>query len=211
VAKVASDQDKPDGLTVIAPSDQLDFIATLPIEAFHGIGPVTAEAMHDLGIETGADLQATDARTLRHHFGARGAHFKTLAMGEDDRPVQPDRERKSVGAERTFETDLEAPAAMLDRLRPLAERVAERLQGAGQRGRTVTLKIKDHRHNISSRQQTLDRTVGTAEELLRWAERLLHRPHPPPEPVRLLGLSVSSLAAAEEAGTQLALPFAATG
>ncbi len=207
VAKVASDRDKPDGLTVVPPAEQRAFIADLPIEAFHGVGPVTAEAMHDLGIETGADLQATDERTLRHHFGARGPHFKTLAMGADTRPVQPNRERKSVGAERTFETNLEAPDAMLDRLCPIAERVAERLQDAGQRGRTVTLKIKDHRHSVSSRQQTLDRTVGTVDELLRWADRLLHRPHPPPEPVRLLGLSVSSLVEREQADTQLALPF----
>jgi len=207
VAKVASDQDKPDGLTVIPPDEQRAFIAGLPVEAVHGIGPVTAEAMHDLGMETGADLQAADARTLRHHFGARGAHFKKLAVGADDRPVQPDRERKSVGAERTFETDVDAPGAMLDRLRPIAERVAERLRSAEQRGRTVTLKLKDHRHDISSRQQTLNRTVGTADELLRWAERLLHRPHPPPEPVRLLGLSVSSLVETDRTGTQLALPF----
>ena len=165
--------------------------------------------MHELGIETGADLQSTDERTLRHHFGARGAHFKTLAMGADTRPVQPDRERKSVGAERTFETDLEAPGAMLERLRPIAERVAERLRSAGQRGRTVTLKIKDHRHNISSRQQTLDRTVGAADELLRWAERLLHRPHPPAEPVRLLGTPDEGVTLADST-TERRYPLAST-
>ena len=207
VAKVASDQDKPDGLTVVPPAEQRAFIADLPIEAVHGIGPVTAETMHDLGIETGADLQETPERDLRRHFGKRGAHFKTLAMGADTRPVQPDRERKSVGAERTFKTDLATPEAMLERLRPIAERVAERLQSARRRGRTVTLKVKDHRHDITSRQRTLHRAVGAPDDLLRLANQLLHTPHPPPEPVRLLGLSVSTLTDRDRDGTQLALPF----
>jgi DNA polymerase-4 len=207
VAKVASDQDKPDGLTVVPPAEQHAFIAALPIEAFHGIGPVTAETMHDMGIETGADLQATPERNLRRHFGKRGAHFNTLATGNDARPVQPNRAPKSVGAERTFETDLSTPTAMRERLCPIAERVAERLRAAGRRGRTVTLKIKDHRHEITSRQRTLPRTVGAKGELLRLANRLLHAPHPPPEPVRLLGLSVSSLTDRERAGSQLSLPF----
>ena len=210
VAKVASDQDKPDGLTVVPPTEQRAFIAALPIEAVHGIGPVTAETMHDLGIETGADLQDTPERVLRRHFGKRGAHFKTLAMGRDARPVQPNRERKSVGAERTFEENLHTPDAMMDRLRPIAARVVERLRAAKRRGRTVTLKIKDHRHNITSRQRTLHRAVGAKDELLRLAEQLLHTPHPPPEPVRLLGLSVSSLTDRDHEGAQLSLPFASS-
>ena len=210
VAKVASDQDKPDGLTVVPPTEQRAFIAALPIEAVHGIGPVTAETMHDLGIETGADLQDTPERVLRRHFGKRGAHFKTLAMGRDARPVQPNRERKSVGAERTFEENLHAPDAMMDRLRPIATRVVERLRAAKRRGRTVTLKIKDHRHNITSRQRTLHRAVGAKDELLQLAQQLLHTPHPPPEPVRLLGLSVSSLTDRDHEGAQLSLPFASS-
>jgi DNA polymerase-4 len=106
VAKVASDRDKPDGLTVVTPAERKTFIAELPVEDFHGIGPVTAEKMRSVGIESGRDLQERSERELRNRFGKRGAHFKTLAMGEDDRPVKPDRERKSVGAERTFAEDL---------------------------------------------------------------------------------------------------------
>jgi len=116
VAKVASDRDKPDGLTVVTPEEQMAFIAGLPIEDFHGIGPATAEKMHGLGIETGADLQEMSERKLRHHFGKRGGHFRKLAMGNDDRPVRPNRERKSVGSEKTFREDLSEPKEMLSRL-----------------------------------------------------------------------------------------------
>ncbi|MCS3671933.1 DNA polymerase IV [Salinibacter ruber] len=211
VAKVASDQDKPDGLTVIRPEDQLDFIAGLPAGDFHGIGPVTEEKMQEMGIETGADLQDTPEKTLRRRFGKRGGHFKKLAMGEDDRPVKPDRERKSVGAERTFSDDVSDPEQMLSRLEPIAQRVAGRLGSAGPegtpvRGRTVTLKLKSHDHDVSTRQTTLRRAVRSEEDLMRLAERLLSRPHPPEEPVRLLGLSVSSLTGREE-GKQLELEF----
>ena len=193
VAKVASDRDKPDGLTVIEPENQLEFIAGLTVEEFHGIGPVTTEKMQELGIDTGADLQDADERTLAHHFGKRGRHFKKLAMGKDDRPLRPNRERKSVGAERTFSEDLSDPKAMLDRLRPIAERVLQRLQKADQRGRTVTLKLKSHDHEVSTRQTTLERPVRSEDELMTLVERLLGRPHPPEEPVRLLGISISSL------------------
>ncbi|WP_251980330.1 DNA polymerase IV [Salinibacter ruber] len=207
VAKVASDQDKPNGLTVVEPEEQLDFIAGLPIEDFHGIGPVTAEKMREMGIETGAGLQETPEKRLRRRFGKRGGHFKRLAMGEDDRPVQPDRERKSVGAERTFSDDVADPKEMLSRLEPIAGRVSGRLESAGRKGRTVTLKLKSHDHKVSTRQTTLRRAVRSSETLMRLAERLLGRPHPPEEPVRLLGLSVSSLTGGEEGGEQLELDF----
>ena len=178
VAKVASDRDKPDGLTVVPPGEQRAFIADLPVEAFHGIGPVTAEAMRELGLRSGADLQEAPERRLIHHFGKRGAHFKRLAMGNDDRPVKPDRERKSVGAERTFREDIADPKAMLARLERIAETVARRLQTAGPdggpaKGRTVTLKLKSHEHETSTRQTTLERAVAEQAELMALAERLL--------------------------------------
>jgi DNA polymerase-4 len=207
VAKVASDQDKPDGLTVIRPEEQMEFIACLPIGDFHGIGPVTEKKMQEMSIETGADLQETSEKTLRRRFGKRGGHFKRLAIGEDDRPVQPDRERKSVGAERTFSEDISGPEEMLSRLEPIAERVSGRLESAGRKGRTVTLKLKSHDHDVSTRQTTLRRAVRSEEDLMRLAERLMSRPHPPEEPVRLLGLSVSSLTGGEEGGEQLELDF----
>jgi DNA polymerase-4 len=127
--------------------------------------------------------------------------------------VKPDRERKSVGAERTFSGDIAEPEEMLSRLEPIARRVSGRLESAGPegtpiQGRTVTLKLKSHDHEVSTRQTTLRRAVRSAETLMRLAERLLQRPHPPEEPVRLLGLSVSSLTGGEEGGEQLELDFA---
>lgn len=208
VAKVASDRDKPDGLTVVRPEEQMTFLADLSIDSFHGIGPVTGQKMQELGIRTGGDLHEAPLRTLVHHFGARGRHFKKLAMGNDDRPVQPNRERKSVGAERTFRDDLSSVREMMSRLEHIAGHVARRLRKAGQEGRTVTLKMKSHRHDITTRQTTLGRAVGEKEELVVLAERLLHRPRPPTEPVRLLGLSVSSLLDTETEGRgQLELDF----
>jgi DNA polymerase-4 len=134
-------------------------------------------------------------------------------MGEDTRPVKPDRERKSVGAERTFREDIADPEEMLSRLERIAEKVARRLQSAGPeggpaKGRTVTLKLKNCEHDVSTRQTTLNRAVGKKRELLALAERLLRRPRPPTEPTRLLGISVSSLVGeAARAGEQLELGF----
>ncbi len=213
VAKVASDQDKPDGLTVVTPEEQMAFIAALPIEEFHGIGPATAEKMHALGIETGADLQEVSERKLRHQFGKRGGHFKKLAMGTDDRPVKPNRKRKSVGSEKTFREDISDPEEMLARMSRIAGQVERRLRKAGpegepMKGRTVTLKLKSHEHETSTRQTTFERPVAEKAELMVLAERLLRRPSPPEEPVRLLGISVSSLAYKENAyGKQLELEF----
>lgn len=217
VAKVASDQDKPDGLTVVPPDEQMAFIAALPIEEFHGIGPVTAEKMREVGIRVGKDLQERSERELRERFGKRGAHFKTLAMGDDARPVRPNRERKSVGAERTFREDIAEPAEMLGRLESIAETVARRLASAGpdggpMQGQTVTLKLKRHDHQVRTRQTTLERAVATKSELTALAGRLLRRPRPPEEPVRLLGISVSSLLPRDGGGgTQLELPFSGQG
>jgi DNA polymerase-4 len=157
-------------------------------------------------------LQETDEKLLRRELGKRGTHFKKLAMGEDDRPVKPDRERKSVGAERTFPEDISGPEEMLSRLEPIAQRVSGRLKSAGpegspMRGRTVTLKLKSYDHEVSTRQTTLRRAVRSEEALMRLAGRLLERPHPPEEPVRLLGHSVSSLTGREEGGEQLRFDF----
>lgn len=207
VAKVASDRDKPDGLTVVRPGQQMEFIAQLAIEEVHGIGPVTAEKMRELGIRTGADLQETPERELVHHFGKRGRHFRKLAVGDDDRPVQPDRERKSVGAERTFSENIAGTEEMLERLAPIAERVARRLRKADRSGRTVTLKLKSHDHEVSTRQTTLESALRSEDKLMILAERLLQRPHPPKAPVRLLGLSVSSLLGDENRGEQLEFDF----
>jgi len=209
LAKVASDQNKPDGLTVVTPGDALDFIATLDIQTFHGIGPVTARRMRGLGIHTGADLQDASEDELVEHFGRRGRFFHRMAHGNDTRPVRPNRTRKSVGAESTFRDDIARPEAMRERLQPLAEKVMRRLDRVERWGRTVTLKLKSYRHEVTTRQVTLDRYVRDAADLMQIGERLLHAPHPPREPVRLLGLSISSLSDpdADTFAVQMELPF----
>jgi DNA polymerase-4 len=205
LAKVASALHKPDGLTVIRPEQAPAFIARLPIERFFGIGPKTAEKMKALGIHNGADLAARSEDELMHRFGKVGRHYFRIVRGLDERAVQPDRPYKSIGAERTFDRDLGDPAAMLERLRPIAEQVAERMTAADSFGRTVTLKIKHHDFTVTTRQHTLSDWVHSAEELLALATWLLHHPEPPHRPVRLLGLSVSNFALAPTAPRQLSL------
>jgi DNA polymerase-4 len=192
LAKVASAMDKPDGLYVIRPQAALDFVAKLPIERFFGIGPVTARKMKEAGIATGADLRARSEAELVHRFGKVGRHYFRIARGEDEREVSPDRPYKSIGAEETFLTDLVAPEAMLEALRPIAERVSERMAVADRFGRTVTLKIKHNDFTLHTRQHTLADPVHSAEELMALARWLLHTPEPPYRPVRLLGLTASN-------------------
>lgn len=198
LAKVASDLNKPDGLAVILPEEAETFIAELPVEKFYGVGPVTAEKMHALGIRTGADLRLKTEDELREYFGKAGSHFYWIARGRDERRVNPNRERKSVGAERTFFDDTKDLDVLLERLRPIAERVAERLASAGLRGRTVTLKIKYHDFRQITRAKTLPHAVCEADELFRTGYALLSSPAPPEHPVRLLGLSVSAFRTDEE-------------
>ncbi|HEX7069666.1 MAG TPA: DNA polymerase IV, partial [Rhodothermales bacterium] len=129
------------------------------------------------------------------------------ARGDDQRTVEPDRERKSVGAERTFMEDISDPAQMLDRVRDIAIHVAERLRRVESAGRTVTLKIKYHDFEISSRSRTVGHFVSSESELCAIAGQLLETPEPPPRPVRLLGVSVSNLVGPDTPGLQLPLPF----
>jgi DNA polymerase IV len=205
LAKVASDLHKPDGLTVIRPEQAAAFLAGLPIERFFGIGPKTAEKMKALGIHRGADLRARPEDELVRRFGKVGRHYFRIVRAEDEREVQPDRPYKSIGAEQTFDRDLGEPAAMLERLRPIAEQVALRMTAADSFGRTVTLKIKHHDFTITTRQHTLADWVHSADELIALAAWLLHHPEPPRRPVRLLGLSVSNFGLAPTAPRQLSL------
>ena len=192
LAKAASEADKPDGLFVITPEDAPAFLARLPIEAFFGIGPATASRMNELGIYTGADLLARRREDLAQRFGKSGLFYYRIVRGEDHREVRPHRNRKSVGAERTFSNDLTHPAAMVGRLEEISERVAERMARIGVAGRTVTLKVKYHDFTVNTRSTTLHRDVHRADDLQDVAARLLRQPLPE-RPVRLLGLAVANL------------------
>ncbi|MBT8399785.1 MAG: DNA polymerase IV [Rhodothermia bacterium] len=198
LAKVASGFEKPDGLTVIGPEDANDFIASLPIEKFFGIGKVTAARMKKQGVFTGADLQSLSEVELAQRFGKMGRHYYRIVRGLDDREVRPDRRRKSVGAERTFFEDLDDVGQMEDKIEEIARVLADRMERAGASGRTVTLKIKYHDFVVRTRSRTLPGTVCESADLYRVGRELLHTPMPPPRAVRLLGLSVSKLDSAAD-------------
>ncbi len=194
LAKVGSDHQKPDGLTVIRPRDALAFIASLPVEKFHGVGPVTARRMHEQGIRTGADLRQFEEDELVQRFGKAGRYYYRVCRGQDERPVRMHRGRKSLGAERTFETNLTDPREMVERLAGIAEKVSERLQNAQLAGQTITLKIKTADFQISTRQTSTSHLVHDREDILEVVDLLLHHaPAPPEKPVRLLGISLSHL------------------
>ena len=194
LAKVGSDHDKPDGLTVIRPRDAAAFVAALPIGKFYGIGPVTAQKMNEIGIRNGADLRRFSEQDLVSRFGKAGRYYYRISRCEDDRQVHISRTRKSLGAERTFETNIKDVAEMKKRLDELAERVSSRMLNASLLGLTVTLKIKTFDFEITTRQTTTDVLRGQKEEIMELVDLLLmHAPGPPTKPVRLLGISVSNL------------------
>ena len=204
LAKLASDLDKPDGLSVILPADALGVLAALPVERFHGVGPATAARLRALGIHTGADLQARSEDDLRASLGKTGAWLARVSRGLDERPVRAHRERKSVGVERTFERDVRGAAAIAERLEPVADELARRLARHGVAARTVTLKLKTARFVQTTRAASLPDPVASAEALLGVAIRLLARPSPPDAPLRLVGITASALVPLG-AATQLAL------
>lgn len=194
LAKVASDFNKPDGITVVTPEEAPAFIDALPIGKFYGVGPVTAKRMHDKGIRTGLDLRRRSLEELTNSFGKAGGYYFRAVRCEDDRGVRTHRVRKSLGAERTFEDDVSDVDDLRIRLRRITEKVAERMETAGIIGRTVTLKIKYFNFEVTTRQTTSQQMVSGAAELFELADLLLlHAPEPPLRPVRLLGITISSL------------------
>lgn len=198
LAKLASDQNKPDGLCVIRPAQGPDFVAGLPIGKFHGIGPATAAKMEAHGIRTGADLRAQTAEFLTARFGKAGAYYFDIARGIDHRPVRPDRIRKSIGAERTFVADLMTLAEAEDALGPIAQKVWEHVARHQARGRTVTLKVKFSDFNQITRARSLPRAVAGEGEMLEIARDLAAGVLPDPRGVRLLGITLSALEGTRE-------------
>lgn len=189
LAKIASNVNKPDGLTVIRPEQALAFIASLPIERFHGVGPATARRMRARGIGTGADLQRLSLVELTAICGSSGMHYHSIARARDDRPVRPFRQRKSLSVERTFDRDVVGREAIIAAMRPLATELAARLERSGFRGRCLTLKIKLANFHILTRSSSHVRALVEEAEIAAEAERLLARALPL-GPVRLLGLGV---------------------
>lgn len=191
LAKIPSDFNKPDGITVVRPDNAAAFLAALPIEKFRGVGKKTAPRLLKMGISTGADLLSWEKDALEDRFGKFGRALYRMARGQDDRPVRTHRERKSVGAERTFFEHLQSLKEMETALEPLAERVARYLRKHDLHGRTVTLKIKSSSFVTKTRRTTLPETIQSESDLLETAKGLLQQ-HAPTYPVRLLGITASN-------------------
>jgi len=193
LAKIASDQNKPDGQCVVTPKAGPGFVAKLAVKRFHGIGPVTAARMQRLGIEVGADLRAQSREFLRQHFGKAADYYYLAARGIDHRPVRADRERKSVGSETTFERDLAEHDELVAGLTPCIASVAEHLGRSGAAGRTVTLKVKFADFRQITRARTLPAPISGQEPIARVVLDLLAGVEPVERGVRLLGVALSNL------------------
>ena len=193
LAKVASDINKPNGLTLIPPDEAEAFIEGLPIEKFHGIGKVTAAKMKKLGINTGADLKKLDRIELSKRFGKAGSYYYRIVRGEDNREVTPDRIRKSIGAEQTFQKDISGKAEVEERVAQITEIVSRRMEKNQAAGKTITLKIKYFDFQVTTRSKTVNQYLSKLSDLLPLAKELLYQPEFPPQPIRLLGVSLSNL------------------
>jgi DNA polymerase-4 len=198
LAKLASDQMKPDGLFVIRPGEGAQFVADLPVRRFHGVGPRGAERMAKLGIVTGADLAARDIAFLRTHFGSQADYLYRAARGIDLRRVDANRPRKSVGGERTFERDLSSGPVLRAALGNIAEIVWERIEKAGAKGRTVSLKLRTADFATLTRARSLSHAVASRAEFAGLGHAMLEELLPLPQPVRLMGLTLSALESSAE-------------
>src|SRR6188768_3548933 len=192
VAKIASDMNKPDGMTFIGPSKIERFMESLPVEKFFGVGKVTAEKMKRMGLHTGADLKKLPQTEMIKNFGKPGKFYYKIVRGIDEREVQPYRETKSVGAEDTFPYDLKDFEEMCEELDKIARIVCDRLQRHGLRGRTVTLKVKYFNFKQVTRGRSFDEGVDDFRTISETAKKLLEATNVEDARIRLLGISLSN-------------------
>ena len=200
LAKMASDLNKPNGQAVITPRMGAAFVEALPVKKFHGVGPATAAKMERLGILTGADLRAKPLAFLQQHFGKSGAWYFSIARGVDDRPVVPDRARKSIGAEDTFESDLFSFEAAALGIRPLVEKVWRQCEAKELRGRTIVLKVKYADFKQITRSRTVNAPMRSGDEIMHIVASLLEPIFPVAKGIRLLGVTISAFDPASPAG-----------
>ena len=201
LAKLASDLQKPDGLVVIRPGEELDLLAPLSIKKLWGVGSATAHILQTLNIETIEDFRNTDLKILEHYLGTCSSELYNLAWGRDNRPVIPDREAKSIGSENTFTSDIWSKDEIKAVLLALAGKVGWRLRRAGLCGRTITIKIRFSSFRTISRSITLPSTISLDETIYQTACEMINKV-PIHEGVRLLGVTVSKLG---QGGGQLSL------
>jgi DNA polymerase-4 len=193
IAKLASDHRKPDGLCVITPEKGPEFVASLPVARFHGVGPVTARKMEGLGILTGADLREWSLPALHAHFGSSADWYWRICRGIDEREVKPDRPYKSVSAERTFDEDLRDPDRLAAELTRIAGYAWDRVERAEVTGRTVTLKVKFGDFTLITRSKSFSAPVPDLEAFAAAGQTLLAALPPLSKGIRLLGLGLHNL------------------
>ena len=206
LAKTASDIDKPDGLYIITPKKGPTFVETLPIEKFYGIGKKTAEKMHQLGIKNGKDLQQYDEPSLTRMFGKVGHYYYQICRGIDEREVKPNRKRKSLGAERTFDFDVFGSENQMERLKLIAHILKEDLQKTQVQARTLTLKLRYGDFHTITRSKTLHEQFFNDELIDEVSKELFFQIPEDKRGIRLLGLSLSNFLE-EKQDSQLALDF----
>ncbi|RYZ55593.1 MAG: DNA polymerase IV [Sphingobacteriales bacterium] len=192
VAKIASDMNKPDGITFIGPSAVESFIEQLPVEKFYGVGHVTAAKMKAMGLHKGADLKALTEAEMIRSFGKTGRFYYRIVRGIDDRPVETDQETKSLGAEDTFPEDRTTHNDMINELYRISRTVAERLKRYSLKGRTVTVKVKFSDFRQITRSRSLQQPIADEETIAAVASELLCGAVREGERVRLLGISLSN-------------------
>lgn len=192
IAKIASDFNKPNGQTTIAPHQIESFLEALDIRKFYGIGKKTCQKMYQLGIFTGADLKAKDITFLTEHFGNSGEHFYNLARGIHTSEVKPNRAPKSLGAERTFEKNITSVIYLEKKLQAICEEVSRRLSSKGLKGKTITLKLKYSDFTLQTRSYTLQYYINDAKLIFNEAYNLLNQEELK-NSVRLVGVQVSNL------------------
>ncbi|UII25943.1 DNA polymerase IV [Fulvivirga maritima] len=210
LAKTASDVNKPNGFFLIAPDEAEKFVETLPIARFFGIGKVTADKMKRMGIQNGADLKKYAEADLVSRFGKAGRYYYRIARGVDDREVTPNRIRKSLGAENTFEDDLTTVAELKEQLNKITQILIGRMEKSGTKGKTLTLKVKFHDFQQITRSKTIAKWIENTEQITALYEELLDTFDKEDVKIRLLGLSVSNLnheIKEEPIGQQLTLKF----
>lgn len=204
VAKIASDIDKPDGLTVVHSDGVRDFLDPLPIKKMWGVGKVTQLVLSRLNIHTFRDLRQTPVKVLEKRFGKQGAKIHLLAMGVDERDVIPEHEVKSIGHEQTYSQDIISLDAAQKELLALGNKVARRLRHKGLKGKAVTLKVKYFDFVQVTRSATLPESTDDGSKIYSLACHLLKKTEVTKKPIRLLGISLSQLSFLGS-GTQLSL------
>lgn len=203
VAKIASDMGKPDGLVVVPAGEEASFLAPMPVRSLWGVGPKAEQALVQMGIRTMGELARADPAALTARFGVRGQWFHRMANGLDDRPVETEHERKSVGAETTFPRDLSDGPELRQVLGRVAQEVARRLREKGMKARTVVLKLRYSDFRTITRQASLAEGADSAHQLAAAAGALLDKTARPGDRFRLLGVHGTNLQASDEAQLHL--------